>query len=269
MTLDRGTRLAADTMKVEIAVLSKAGGRSLNEDACGYWVSEGPCCWVLSDGAGGHGGGDVASQSVVNCILRDFSASPIVAPESIAVLIRRSNDALLRAQKTDEKLRDMRATVAVLALDRGRRVGCWGHLGDSRIYGFRSGHIRFQSRDHSVLQSMLDAGLGNAAMLRNHPQRSVLLAALGSADAQIPEMSPDVEQVVDGDVYLLCSDGLWEYVEEAVMERLLAVSLSAERWLAALEAEVLARARGGHDNYSAIAVWVGDRVDATRIIVKS
>lgn len=65
-------------MNLDIAVLSKQGGRSHNEDACGYWTSEAGCCWVVSDGAGGHGGGDVASKTVVGNILRDFADSPAV-----------------------------------------------------------------------------------------------------------------------------------------------------------------------------------------------
>lgn len=252
-------------MKIEIAVLSKPGGRSRNEDACGYWTSDGGCCWVLSDGAGGHGGGDVASKSVVGTILREFAAAPETTPGTVSALIRRANDALVREQQSDFRLHDMRATVAVLALDGERRLACWGHVGDSRVYGFRSAHVRFQSRDHSVMQSMVDAGLGDAAMLRQHPQRGVLLAALGSVDDLQPEVSREAEAVCDGDVFMLCSDGLWEYVEEPVMERLLALSPTAESWLAALEAEVLARARRGHDNYSAIAIWLGDRAETTQI----
>lgn len=251
-------------MKIEIAVLSKPGGRSRNEDACGYWTSDGWCCWVLSDGAGGHGGGDVASKSVVATILREFAAAPEVMPGTVFTLIRRANDTLLHEQQSDSRLRDMRATVAILALDCGRQLACWGHLGDSRVYGFRSGHVRFQSRDHSVMQSMLDAGIGDAAMLRQHPQRGALLAALGSADDVQPELSREAEAVCDGDVFMLCSDGLWEYVEEPTMERLLVCSPTAESWLAALEAEVLARAKREHDNYSAIAVWLGDRAETTQ-----
>lgn len=253
-------------MKLEIAVLSKPGGRTRNEDACGYWTSDSACCWVLSDGAGGHAGGDVASQAVVRTVLREFTAAQRVAPDAVMGLIHSANDALLGEQATRHRLHDMRATVAILVLDRAHRVACWGHLGDSRIYGFRDNQVRIQTRDHSVVQSLLDVGLGDAGMLRHHPQRSVLLAALGAADDLQPSVSPEVEPVLDGDVFMMCSDGLWEYVEEAVMERLLAASPSAERWLAALEAEVLARARSGHDNYSAIAVWAGERSDATQIV---
>lgn len=252
-------------MKLEIAVLSKPGGRSRNEDACGYWTSDGGCCWVLSDGAGGHGGGDVASKTVVSTILREFSAAPLVAADTIAGLIMRANDALLAAQQTEKVLHDMRATAAVLMVDQQRQVSLWGNLGDSRVYGFRGGRVLFQSRDHSVVQSMVDAGYGDASMLRSHPQRSMLLVALGSRDEMAPNVASEALALRDGDVFMLCSDGLWEYVEEATMERLLSHAASAEAWLAALESEILAHARRGHDNYSAIAVWVGNPADATQI----
>ncbi len=254
-------------MKMDIAVLSRAGGRPGNEDACGYWTSEAGCCWVLSDGAGGHGGGDVASKIVVGTIVSEFAALPEASPATVSGLIRRAHAVLQNEQQSEPRLRDMRATVAVLTIDRERRISCRGHVGDSRIYGFRSGHVRFQSRDHSVMQSMIDAGLGDAAMLRRHPQRGVLLAALGSPENVEPDVPPAGEPVRDGDVFMLCSDGLWEYVEESVMERLLAGSASAQAWLAALEAEVLAHAHSGHDNYSAIAVWVGDPAEDTQIKV--
>jgi len=252
-------------LKLEIAALSKQGGRSHNEDACGYWTSDAGCCWVVSDGAGGHGGGDVAAKTVVSNILRDFAACPAVAPERIAELILRANQAVLLEQATSQATRNMRATAAVLEIDNSTETATWGHLGDTRIYMFRGCRVLFQSRDHSVMQTMVDAGFGDAAMLRTHPQRSVLLAALGTTE----EIRPAIHETValrDGDVFLLCTDGLWEYVDEAAMERLLAASLTAEYWLAALEAEILAHAKRDHDNYSALAVWVGNPADATRII---
>lgn len=253
-------------MELDIAVLSKPGGRPSNEDACGYWTSDDAACWVLSDGAGGHGAGDVAARSVAATVLREFAAVPAVTPDGVARLIMQANTELLRAQRLASEQRDMRATVAILALDRRRQVSCWGHLGDSRVYGFRGGRLHFQSRDHSVVQDLVDAGLGDAAMLRHHPQRSVLLAALGSESELRPQLSSEAEQVRDGDAYLLCSDGLWEHVEESDMVRELAGSRSAQGWVAALEQIVLARAARGHDNYSAVAVWIGDPFIATRIV---
>jgi serine/threonine protein phosphatase PrpC len=253
-------------LNLEIAVLSKPGGRPLNEDACGYWTSDAGCCWVISDGAGGHGGGDVAAKTVVSSILCDFASSPAVEPAALSGLIKRANESVLREQQAQPGVPNMRATAAVLLIDQLRDVALWGNLGDSRVYGFRGCRVLFQSRDHSVMQSMVDAGFGDAAMLRHHPQRSVLLSALGTRDEIHPAVVESPMPLRDGDVFMLCTDGLWEYVEEATMERLLAGSTTAEAWLAALEAEVLAHAKRDHDNYSAMVVWVGDAADATRII---
>lgn len=250
-------------MKFDIAVLSRPGGRARNEDACGYWTSDDACCWVVSDGAGGHGGGDVAARTVVGNILREFAAGPDVSAEAIATLIRGANRAVLVRQKAGGELRDMRATVAVLMVDCVRECALWGHVGDTRIYGFRDDRLRFQSRDHSVIQSMVDAGYGDAALLRNHPKRGVLLHALGADDPlPAPEAAPAFLR--DGDAFLICSDGLWEFVAEAQMEQCLAASGDTTEWLAQLEAELLRRARPGHDNYSAVAVRVRDMGDATR-----
>ena len=252
-------------MILDVALLSKPGGRSRNEDACGYWTSSGGCCWVLSDGVGGHGGGDVASKTVVSAILREFAAAPTVSPAAIPSLITRANDLLVREQKTRHELHDMRATAAVLMIDQRTLQVVWGHLGDSRIYCFRGGRVLAQSRDHSVMQSLVDAGYIDAAELRHHPQRSLLLYALGSTEPMQPSVTPQPLALRDGDVFLLCSDGLWEYVEEPAMEALLRDSLGADAWLAALERELLAHAKSDHDNYSAIAVRVGGSEDVTRI----
>ena len=251
-------------MKLDIAVLSRKGGRSRNEDACGYWTSEGGCCWAVSDGAGGHGGGDVAARTVVGNMVREFAAGPVVSAEAIATLIRGANRAVLVKQKTRRDLHDMRATVAVMMIDRARECALWGTIGDTRVYGFRGGRVHFQSRDHSVMQSIIDAGYGDPAALRNHPRRGVLLHALGADEPMPPPVTESPLFLRDGDAFLLCTDGLWEPVGEAAMERSLAAAASAAQWLAALEAEVLRNARSGHDNYSAIAVHVDELGDATR-----
>lgn len=250
-------------MKIDVAVLSRTGGRPRNEDACGYWSSTEAGCWVVSDGAGGHGGGDVASRTVVGNIVREFAAGPRVSAEGIGTLIRGANRAVLVRQKTQTALSDMRATVALLAIDRSREFGLWGNVGDTRVYGFRDQRVLFQSRDHSVLQGMIDAGYGDASLLRRHPKRGVLLHALGS-DEPMPPASVQPLPLRDGDAFLLCTDGLWEYVDEPSMEQALASTADAGGWLTALEAEVQRHARPGNDNYSAIAVRLSELDESTR-----
>ena len=250
-------------MELETAVLSRQGGRDYNEDACGYWTSDSLGCWVLSDGAGGHGGGDVASKLAVSTILRDFSLAPCMSGAAILESLRHANRIVIEHQHDQRRLKDMRATAAVLLIDPSARTAMWGHVGDSRIYCFRGGVRLIQTRDHSVVQSVIDAGVVDPAFLRSHPQRNILLAALGSEEDFEPSVAAAPLALRDGDAFLMCSDGLWEYVEEDVMERRLGSTGSAQEWLKRMEEEVLHRARPGHDNYSAVAVWIGSPADTT------
>lgn len=246
-------------MELEIAVLSRPGGRTVNEDACGFWSGADVCFCVVSDGAGGHGGGDVASKLVVQEALAAFrDKHEECNGDAVEAAMRIANEALVREQGSRVELADMRATVVVLAIDFDREYAAWGHLGDSRLYCFRRRRIVAQTRDHSVVQSMVDAGLLQPDKVRSSPERSKLLKALGDPDAFEPSIERVAFGLEDEDKFLLCTDGLWEYVEEGELERSLQDASSAEEWLRALESCVLARSPAKHDNYSALAVWCKD-----------
>ncbi|MGH8762692.1 MAG: PP2C family protein-serine/threonine phosphatase [Nitrosospira sp.] len=242
-------------MQLEIIVLSKAGGRQVNEDACGFWSAPEACFCALSDGLGGYYGGDVASKLAVQHALDWFRETPECSRQAVEASLRAGNLAIIQEQRRDEKLKHMRATAVILSIDTKRSVAVWGHIGDSRLYCFRDGRIIKQTRDHSVLQGMVDAGYLQPRELRDSPNRSKLLAALGNEESLTLDIVPVVFPVLDGDVFLLCSDGLWEYVEEADMECLLHASNSPSAWLSALENQVVKRGHKGQDNYSAIAIW--------------
>ena len=152
----------------------------------------------------------------------------------------------------------MRATAVILAIDTMERSAVWGHVGDSRLYCFREGRIIMQTRDHSISQTMVDAGYIKAEEIRNAPNRSKLYAALGNKEQFETEVIPSVFSLKSGDVFLLCSDGLWEYVIENEMEQLLADAASAVEWVQLLEDKVLAKGHLGQDNYSALVVWCRD-----------
>jgi serine/threonine protein phosphatase PrpC len=212
------------------------------------------CFCVLSDGAGGHRGGDVASKLVVRETLGWFHERHTFDGESIEAAMRHANDSLVREQQARADVGDMRATCVVLAIDYERELAAWGHVGDSRVYCFRAGVIAAQTRDHSVVQSMVDAGYLDAGDLRQAPERNQLLAALGDPERCEPAVQREPFAVQARDAFLLCSDGLWEYVEEREMIETLRDATTAEDWLRVLESHVLARGRPGQDNYSAVAV---------------
>src|SRR5438105_495861 len=139
-------------MEFKISVLSKPGGRSVNEDAYGVWSTSNACFCVLSDGAGGHMGGEVASRLAVKQVLDWFAQTPDTGAAALEAALKSANDAIVEAQHSSPEIADMRATILVLIIDTAHATASWGHIGDTRLYGFRHQRIVAQTRDHSVVQ---------------------------------------------------------------------------------------------------------------------
>jgi serine/threonine protein phosphatase PrpC len=235
-------------------VLSKPGGRATNEDAFGFWAGGGVCFCVVCDGAGGQGGGDVAAKLAVRTTLAWFQDTPACSDDAIEAALASANRAIMQHQETESRLANMRATAVVLAVDAAKRTAAWGHLGDSRLYLFRSHQVVVQTKDHSVVQNMVDAGYLRKEDLRTAKERSRLFAALGQEENFEPVVARSAFALASGDTFLLCTDGFWEYIEEREMEAALAEVTSAEEWLRRLERHVVERGGEGQDNYSALAL---------------
>jgi serine/threonine protein phosphatase PrpC len=245
-------------LQLEVALLSDRGGRDYNEDACGHWQSERQLCCVLADGAGGHGGGDIASRLAVRELIGRFSQAPPNDAAALADLVLQLNTSVLAQQLPGTPQQDMHSTVVCLVLDFVGQRASWAHVGDSRLYWFRAGVLLTRTRDHSLVQGLIDAGMLAEADVRGHPQRSELRSALGVTNEQLEVGSSDAsEPVAGGDVFLLCTDGLWEYVDDAEMQRSLAAAATPHDWLQALAAAVQhgARDKASHDNFTALTVW--------------
>lgn len=255
-------------MELKISVLSKAGQRAVNEDAYGCWSNQGTCICVVSDGAGGHNGGEIASKLAVGQVLEWFQQYPECSAESIAEAVAAANTAIVDAQRQSPQYGEMRATIVVLAIDSERGVAIWGHLGDSRLYCFRQRRIVLQTRDHSVMQSMVDCGYMRLEDLRVAPQRGVLLAALGDVETFAPSIEASVFPLCDGDVFLLCTDGFWEHVNESQMEGALGEADSPELWLRQLEHHLVAKGDDEQDNYSALVVACNGQTHAPGLDLK-
>lgn len=262
-----GTAEAGDTAAlavppaIELAILSRPGGRAYNEDACGHWHSGEHLCCVVADGAGGHGGGDVAARTAVRHIVERFAARPVHAPEEVQALLLDTNATVIRHRADAEAQAQMHSTVVALFIDLQRGEAVWGHCGDSRLYLLRGGQVLTQTRDHSVVQSLVDGGVLLPAQMRTHPRRSELLSALGSPPEYLHlGTAPAPCRLQPGDRFLLCTDGLWEYVDEDALCESLADSAHPQDWLARLEQQVLRNAaasgKASHDNFSGIAVWI-------------
>ena len=241
-------------LELDTCYISETGGRQRNEDACGYWQSGSSGCWVLSDGAGGHGSGDVASRLVVQTVLHGFRSRPEVSCGQGLALLQAAQEAVVWEKTAGATRDDMHATAVVLLIDRDAAQAVFAHVGDSRLYHFRQGRILSQTRDHSLVQQMVDAGFGSVEMIRSHPKRSLLTSAMGAAGRVEMSVSPQPLQLLAGDVFLLCSDGWWELLQEAEMETALERHPVGAQWLADMAATIRNRAPAGYDNYSALCV---------------
>lgn len=248
-------------LALEVALMSDRGGRKYNEDACGHWHSKRHLCCVLADGAGGHGGGDIASRLAVQELISRFSLQPSERASELEGLLRTTNDVLISERVPGTARQDMHSTVVCLVIDFVQHRAHWAHSGDSRMYWFRGGRVLDRTRDHSLVQGLVDTGVLTADQVRAHPKRSELRSALGIAP-EVLEVSAREgrDDVQAGDVFLLCTDGLWEYLDDAVLERTLGAATNPGAWMGELATEVRKAAshKTSHDNFSALTVWTRD-----------
>lgn len=240
--------------KLTYAVYTDVGGRSVNEDSVGVFENGDNRCYVLCDGLGGHGMGDVASSLVVD-VFRDRFYKSEEMVNFLGQTFWAAQDILMAEQAARNARKKMKTTAAVLAAD--DRNAYVGHIGDSRLYIFNKNKVKTRTLDHSIPQMLVLAHEIKESQIRNHPERNTLLRVLG-VDWEEPmyELMPPVP-LKKCQAFLLCSDGFWELIEEDQMCDLLKRSATVQQWLGQMVQVVRENGRGKNmDNNSAIAVWV-------------
>jgi len=254
-------------MHLSIAQCSERGSRETNQDFIGFCANEQVGCFVLADGAGGHAGGEKASRAVVGAVLKAFQAAPAARCMEAIWLISAARKALTVARKQHPACPQMDTTVAALLINTEAAHATWCQLGDSRIYLFRRGRARQLTHDHSVLQSMIDAGFVQGG-LRGHSHRGRLYAAVGTPDTPPTSVCDAPLAIRQGDAFLLCSDGFWDALPEALMEEALLQAHTPEAWIKTMQQHIQRLTKGAidGDNFSALAVWIGQRIETTRIL---
>lgn len=253
--------------EVVIASRSEVGARSRNEDCLAHGALASGWYAVLADGAGGHRDGAVASELVVRvaaCALQTRAAHEALQPHALGQIVQDAHEALNREQEGLRGHQRMHATLVLLWIDASHRHALWSHVGDSRLYLLRRGRVDRVTRDDSAVQRMVDAGLLTPEQAGEHPSRHQLIAALGSDEPIEPHLGDGALALHDGDAFLLCSDGWYEPLAVADIEATLARAATADAWLAAMDALVRQRQHANQDNFSAIAVWVGNPAEITR-----
>ncbi|MBJ7901987.1 Stp1/IreP family PP2C-type Ser/Thr phosphatase [Streptomyces sp. DSM 110735] len=223
--------------------------REGNEDS-GY---AGPRLLAIADGMGGQAAGEVASSEVISTLVTlddDVPGSDLLT--SLGQAVQYANDQLRSMVEEDPQLEGMGTTLTAL-LWTGQRLGLV-HVGDSRAYLLRDGMLTQITQDHTWVQRLVDEGRITEEEATTHPQRSLLMRALGSGDHVEPDLS--VREVRAGDRYLICSDGLSGVVSHQTMEETLASYQGPQETVQ--ELIQLALRGGGPDN---ITVIVADVLD--------
>jgi PPM family protein phosphatase len=234
-------------LTVRYAVQTDIGLRREDNEDSAY---AGPRLLAVADGLGGHAGGEVASAAVIDALRPlDTDVPGAEVLNALDHAVRRATGALSDIVAADPSLRGMGTTLTAL-LWSGSQLGLV-HIGDSRAYLARDGEVFQITHDHTMVQSLLDEGRITPEEVASHPQRSLLLRAIGDFSSE-----PDLElrDARPGDRYLLCSDGLHEVAPADAISRVLLTVADPDAAVAELVA--LAIANGGPDNITCIVADV-------------
>ena len=237
--------------------------RTHNEDSVGVEAACG--LTVLADGMGGYNAGEVASGIAVSVTATEIShrlqsASPTdidkESREELAVTllrdnIRKANSSIYHASQSQPQYAGMGTTI-VTGLFYDNRVAV-GHVGDSRMYLLRGEKLSTVTKDHSLLQEQIDSGMISLEDARFSKNKNLVTRAVGIDENVLPEVH--VYDVKVGDIYLLCSDGLNDMVEDMDIEAAL-YAMQGNLPLAAQQLIQMANDNGGRDNVSVILVKV-------------
>jgi serine/threonine protein phosphatase PrpC len=224
--------------------------REVNEDA---WLAQPEKgLFLLADGMGGHNAGEIASATAVHSIA-EFYSMDIAQPDALRNAIVSANRRIYEQGSKDSSLSGMGTTISCLVLHKGE--ASIAHVGDSRIYLLRQGKLRLLTEDHSLTNELLDLNVITTEEAGSFPYKHILTRALGTHPKV--EASFAKESLVCGDLFLLCSDGLTNFVsDEEIVEILQKNSLLEEK---ANNLIVLAKNYGGVDNITVLLVKVNEK----------
>jgi protein phosphatase len=237
--------------QVELAwgAATAVGQREDNQDR--YLAS--PPMFAVADGMGGHVGGAAAAEAVVEA-LRSLTGKETTTVADIRLALQRA-DGEIRAFRGPDKAGAGTTVAGVALVDEGAGPQ-WAvfHVGDSRVYRWHEGQLELSTKDHSVVQELIDAGYIDDESASTHPQRHIITRALGVGPR--PEADVVLFPVVPGDRYLACSDGLTGELDDVELAKLLRHRVEpqaqVERFIAAAVGE------GARDNVTVVLALVSE-----------
>jgi PPM family protein phosphatase len=248
-------------LKVDYADISLLGAREENQDRVAAAVAEHAALLLVADGMGGHADGARAAEVTQRVMLETFWHTPQPLFDPLGFLhmtLGRAHQEVVKLGTHLPLEQRPRATCAVCLVQ--QRSAWWAHIGDSRIYHLRDGALIARTRDHSHVELLLREGLITVEQVQMHPMRNFVESCLGG-DAVLPDMAITRRQLVEpGDVFLVCTDGLWGALDDAeIASRFESPEAPLREALLALGELSIGRSGAASDNTSAAALrWLGD-----------
>lgn len=205
-------------MQYEIGRTSRLGNRKINQDSLASIEMEGGVLLVLGDGLGGKEGGELASQTLVDTVRSEIERHPLPLPHPesfLEAIIIQAHYAIQDAGKAHNPPLEPGTTAVLCLVQNGH--AWWAHCGDSRFYLFRNGLPLYRTQDHSYVEHLYQQGQLTMETRDGHPMRNIVTQCIG-----LKEVTPQVTvangvPLQEGDILLLCSDGLWEPLDDAQM----------------------------------------------------
>lgn len=249
-------------MKFTIFQNSRQGPRPYNQDRLAYSYSKDALLLVVADGMGGHKHGEVAAQLAVTAMTDAFQrlAVPTLASPAkfLTDHIQQIHDTIDQYAQEHDMLEAPRTTIVAAIVQRGM-LYC-AHVGDSRLYHYRDGHLLFRTEDHSVVQSLYNKGMISKDDMATHPYRHKISNCLGGDVPPKIDLA-DRQELVEGDTILLCTDGVWGAVADNKIKHVLSSPSITDGVTTLLNlAETVSQQEG--DNMSAIGLQWGDKLSS-------
>lgn len=225
--------------------------RAVNQDA--YYLPEaGESFAVVADGMGGHKAGEVASAMAVSEFTRWLRCAPVPTEETVNYAVHEANRIIHRTAQREADKSNMGTTLVSVWVDDEQVIEC--NVGDSRAYLLRGGALTQISRDHSLVGELVEEGKITKQEAMHHPHKNYITRAIGTSSMVQPEIRTLDRK--SGDVWLLCSDGMSNYIEDGELERILREQ--ADRAKCVKKLIDLALERGGADNITVVLVDCGE-----------
>ena len=248
-------------MNIEYAKVSAVGDRQDNQDRAAVVAAEEAAIMLVFDGMGGHENGALAAETGLRVVRDMFVAStlPLFDPQGfLYTSMASAHDEVVRIGSDVPVDFRPRATCAICLIQEDG--SWWGHIGDSRIYHMRDGHLVTRSRDHSHVEVLIQEGAITEEEAMDHPMRNFVECCIGG-DLPVPDMSITAKMDLEpGDVLLACTDGLWTGITDEEMSDLATrpVASLADN-LKALSVKALTLNAPYSDNTTGTALqWLGE-----------